>query len=156
MKTVLSFLLLLTVFNTQAQKACDTIRIHKDLGKVYSYQKQKLKPKQMLELMEPNPMAYRAMKRAKTNYNVGCVFAYAGGFLVGWSLGSLISKGEIDWRIGGAGAGLIGLSIPFSIGQNRHTKKAVQLFNDAAKTSTCRIHFNINCTANKLGFAANF
>lgn len=110
----------------------------------------------MLELMEPNPMAYQAMKRAKTNYDVGCVFGFAGGFLVGWSLGSLISKGEIDWRIAGAGAGLIGLSIPFSIGQNRHTKKAVQLFNDAAKTSNTVIHFNINCTANKLGIAANF
>lgn len=40
----------------------------------------------MLELMEPNPMAYRAMKRAKANYDVGCVFGFAGGFigLVNW------------------------------------------------------------------------
>jgi hypothetical protein len=156
MKTILSLFFTFCAFNTQAQNVRDTIKVQKDLGRIYIYEGKKLKPKQMLAIMKPNPAAYNEMKRAKTNYDVGSVFGFAGGFLVGWSIGSLISTGEVDWRVAGAGAGLIGVSIPFSIGQAKHTKKAVRLFNDGTKSPTTSIHFRINCNVSNVGIVANF
>lgn len=156
MKLILSLLLVFCTFNTQAQNLNDTIKIKKDIGNIYIYDGKKLKPKQMLSLMEPNPLAYKEMKRAKTNYDVGAVFGFAGGFLVGWSLGALLADKEIDWRISVAGAGLIGISIPFSIGQARHTKRAVKIFNDGRKARTSSIQFMINGSNNKIGIVANF
>ncbi len=135
MKTFLTLLLTTLVFASRAQSSTDTIKIRQDLGKIYIYEGKKLRPKQMLSIMEPNPAAYTKMKRAKTNYDVGSVFGFAGGLLVGWSLGALITGNELDWRIAGAGAALVGISIPFSIGQAKHTKRAVSIFNDGIKST---------------------
>ena len=156
MKTIFSLVLFLYSLPTLGQYANDSIKVKKDLGKVYTFQGKKLKPKEMLVIMKPNPAAFREMNRAKTNYDVGSVFAFAGGFLVGWSIGSLITTGEVDWRVAGAGAGFIGISVPFSIGQSKHTKKAVKIYNEGVKSSTSSIHFKINCNNNKIGIVANF
>lgn len=156
LKTILTLLCALLILNSQAQNASDTIKIRKEMGRVYIYNGMKLKPKHLLSIMEPNPAAYSEMKRAKTNYDVGSVFGFAGGFLVGWSIGAIITGGEVDWRIAGAGAALIGASIPFSIGQTKHTKKAVKMFNNYKKSTTSSIQLKMNVAINKVGIVANF
>jgi hypothetical protein len=156
MKTILSLFLIFYSFNIQAQQAIDTIKVRQDFSKIYFYEGKKLKPKQLLELMQPNPAAYREMKRAKTNYDVGSVFGFAGGFLLGYSLGSLILNEELEYGAAALGAGLIVISIPFSIGQAKHTKKAVKLYNEGVKATISCIQFRINCTNNKIGIVANF
>lgn len=67
LKTILTLLCALLILNSQAQNASDTIKIRKDIGRVYIYNGMKLKPKHLLSIMEPNPAAYSEMKRAKTN-----------------------------------------------------------------------------------------
>ncbi|MFA6150308.1 MAG: hypothetical protein WC716_03240 [Chitinophagaceae bacterium] len=131
MKTLLCALPLLWILQAKAQTNADSIQSRKNMGTVYFYKGKMVKPKQLLEIMEPNPAAFTKMKRAKTNFDVGTVFGFAGGFAIGWSIGSLISRNEMDWRFVGAGAGLIGISIPFSIGYNKRTTKAVKLYNGA-------------------------
>lgn len=62
-----------------------------------------LRPKVLQDIMEGDQEAYAMMTKAKSNLDVGNVFSFTGGFLVGWSLGSVIGGGEINYLLAGIG-----------------------------------------------------
>ncbi len=75
---------LLLSLSSFSQNKTDTISYWKVFGGYkYAYGGQVLKPRQMMDLMQPNVEAYDYMSKARTNYNVAMVLGYAGGFLVG-------------------------------------------------------------------------
>jgi hypothetical protein len=61
-------------------------------------------PKQVLELMRDNPLAYEEFKKAKTNYGVAGALGAIGGFMVGFPLGTAIAGGEPEWGLAAGGA----------------------------------------------------
>lgn len=92
-----------------------------------------------------NPEAASYFKKARTNSTVGSIFAYTGGFSLGFGLsavlfgpkkqvyGSYGSQYEVKadksvaWLVTGIGAGLIGIGIPFALAADKNAKKAMKL-----------------------------
>jgi len=92
----------------------------------------KLNPKQLLAIMQGNPESYQIMKVAKSNYDVGNVFGFAGGAVVGWQLGALAGGGgrKANWTSVGIGGALIVAGLPFLSVYLKHAKKAVASYNN--------------------------
>lgn len=84
-------LLFLNANTVFGQSQSDTIQIKKSLGTIFIQNGERFKPNQLLEIIKINPEAYTEMKVAKSNHNIGSVFAFAGRFLVGWPLGTAIA-----------------------------------------------------------------
>jgi hypothetical protein len=131
---MIRFYLALTVLTTaicaQAQTGTDTIEMRKTIGTVFLLNELELSPKDLIQVIRPNPEAYKKMKIAKLSNTLSTITGIAGGGMLGWSLGSSMMKGETNWLLTGIGAGLMGISIGFSIGYNIYTKKAVRIYND--------------------------
>jgi hypothetical protein len=97
------------------------------------------------------------MKIAKTNYNASNVFAYIGGFLVGWPIRTAIGGGEPNWTLAAIGAGAIVIAIPFSVAGTRHACTAVSIYNNSIKQQQqSNGKLNIELTSNGLGVRLNF
>ena len=104
--------------------------VKKAMGAVFTQYGKALKVRQLLEITQSNPEAFKVMKQAKSNFDVGYAFSFAGGALVGWTLGTALGGGEPNWAVAGVGAGLIGVSIPFSSAYAKHARNAVRIYND--------------------------
>jgi len=112
-----------------SQNSNDTISYSKGFGGYKFEQNGKiLKVRDMVSIMENNEEASKLMAKAKTNYNTAMVCSYAGGFLVGWSLGTAIG-GEANWTPAAVGAGFILLAIPLGRGFNKNAIAAVKIYN---------------------------
>ena len=133
------------------------IEIKQNIGVVFLQNGKKLTPKQLLEITKNNPEAYQEMKIAKSNYDIGSVFGFAGGFMVGWPLGSALAGGDPNWTIAGIGAGLIIISIPFSTKYSKHAKNAVGIYNNSlTQTGMKKVDFNFGFTRTGIGITMNF
>lgn len=98
-------------------------------GYKYSQNGMPVSIKQMSELMTNNPEASVYIDRAKTNYGASMVFNFAGGFLIGWPIGTAIGGGEPEWGMAAIGGGLLLLGIPFNIATNTNAIKAIDIYN---------------------------
>jgi hypothetical protein len=85
--------------------------------------------KQMSNLMSSNAEASDYISKAKTNYGASMVFNYAGGFLIGWPIGTALGGGEPEWEMVAVGGGLVLLSIPFIKAANTNAIKAIDIYN---------------------------
>lgn len=129
---------MLTYFQSFAQSTPDTIEVKKTLGTVFRQNGRNLTPRQLLDITQSNPEAYQKMQKARSNHQVGSVIGFAGGLLVGSTLGTIIGGGEANWTLAGIGAGLIGVSVPFSSAYTRHAKEAVKIYNAGSKKTGMR------------------
>lgn len=156
-KTVLIYIFLITVFSSYGQSKSDSIEIKKFIGTVFQQSGKNLTPRQLLAITKVNEEAYKEMKIAKSNYGVGSVVGFVGGFLVGWPLGTAIGGGKPNWTLAGIGAGLIVVSIPFSIAYTKHAKNAVIIYNNGLQqTGFNNIDLKIGLTCNGIGIKAIF
>ncbi len=77
---------------------------------------------------EPDAALYAA--RSQDMRIVSLIFAAVGGALIGWPLGQSIGGDKKPtWVLAGAGAGAIGLAIPFTIGSLWNIDRAVESHN---------------------------
>jgi hypothetical protein len=156
-KIIFIGLLLLAFFNVFGQNASDSIEVKKNLGTMFRQNGQNLTPKQLLVITKSNPDAYKEMKIAKANSDIGSVFGYAGGFLIGYPVGTAIGGGKPNWALAGIGAGLVVVSIPFSIAYSKHAKNAVKIYNNGLnQTGFHNVEFNLGLTCNGIGFKMTF
>lgn len=63
-----------------SQNKTEPIQTMNGLWPVFILDNEPLKPKQLLELMEDNPAAYKIMKAARRNYIIGNIIGGIGGF----------------------------------------------------------------------------
>ncbi len=111
-------------------QTCDTIVIQKNRSHYQFYQNDELlTPKKMRHLMQDDAEAMKYLSRANANYSGAMIFAYAGGFLIGWPLGTALGGGEPEWGLAAAGGGLLLLTIPLATGFKKNTLKAVEIYN---------------------------
>ncbi len=133
-RIILLTALVILHLNSIAQTSSDTIEVKQRFGTSTFYKNGTiLKPSQLLSLVQVNEEAFREMKLAKTNNDLGLVFGVLGGFMVGYPLGTALGGGKPQWELLGIGAGLIVISIPFSSAYNKHSKKAINLYNKGLK-----------------------
>ena len=135
------------------------ITMEKKFGGYQFYQDQQmLKMPQLVNIMQSNQAASIEIKKAKSSNTWSTVFACAGGFMVGWPLGTAIGGGEPEWAMAGIGAGLIVVAIPIANKANKHAKNAVDIYNGGISANTGSNKFELNCTftGNGIGLVLNF
>jgi hypothetical protein len=141
------FLLSFTLLSAQNQS--DTIEVKQMMGPVFRLNGKNLTPRQLLDLTKNNSAAHKEMQTAKSNYDVGNVFGSVGGFLIGWPIGTALGGGKPNWTLAGIGAGLVVISVPFSIASSKHAKNAVRTYNSGLRlsgmsTTQCRLGLSNN------------
>jgi hypothetical protein len=149
MKKLLLLILLVSVSSIlTAQNQTDSIEISRQFGIVFSQNGMKLTPKQLFDITGSNDQTSHELKVAKTNYTFATIFSCAGGFLIGWPLGTAIGGGKPDWALAGIGAGLVLVALPFNSAYIKHIKKAVGIYNDGLHKSGLKgvnIRMELNC-----------
>ncbi|GGG44767.1 hypothetical protein [Epilithonimonas arachidiradicis] len=116
------------------------------------------------------PDARDYFKKARTNKTVGEIFAYTGGFTLGFGIGRLLAGGNKTayvngvkqtwkaeskgWGLVAAGAGLIGIGIPFALAADKNAKKAVAIEN--GESTAFRPYFKIESAGNGVAMSYNF
>ena len=119
-----------------------------------------------------NSEAKDYFKKARSNKTASEIFAYTGGFGLGFGLsavlfgpknqvyGSYGSQYEVKadksvaWLVTGIGAGLIGIGIPFAIAADKNAKKAIELEN--GESIAFQPYFKLESAGNGLAFSYNF
>lgn len=146
----ISLVLVGILFSLQVFSQSADITYEKTFGGLKFYQLgQVLKPKQMLNKMSGNQVAYDYMKKAKTNYDVAQVIGGIGGFMVGWPIGTAIGGGEPNWTMAAIGGGIVLLGLPLNSAFNKNAKKAVRSYNNEGDTSSRKI--NLGFAVDKYG-----
>lgn len=161
MKKTAIILTLLTVCMTFTfgQTVSDSISMKKVFGGYQFYQGEKrLNMSQLVNSMKTNEQAYKRIKSAQSTYTMAMIFSYAGGFLVGWPIGTAIGGGEPNWTMAGIGAGLIVVSIPISQNFNKKAKQSVETYNGGLQTSSFwdKNELKLSMTGNCIGLTLNF
>lgn len=145
-------LLLFFMLNSFAQTEPDTIHIDKVFGGYRFSQGQKfLTVGQLVKIMEPNEMASRKIKKARSSNVVANVFGGAGGFMIGYPIGTQLGGGDPNWSLAAIGAGLVVVSIPFTQSFNKQAIEAVSIFNEGLKNSSIRQKTELYLTMNGYG-----
>jgi hypothetical protein len=113
---------------------------------------------QLVNTMKPNDQAYNQIKSAQSTYTMAMIFSCAGGFMVGWPLGTAIGGGEPNWAMAGIGAGLIVVAIPISQSFNKKAKQAVEIYNGGLQTSSFwdKNELKLSKTGNGIGLTLSF
>ncbi|WP_374445607.1 hypothetical protein [Epilithonimonas sp.] len=120
-----------------------------------------------------NPQAIDYFKKGRTNKTFADIFAFSGGFGVGFGLvGALISPKEKTftmpyggtstikndssgyWTVFGVGAGLAVISIPFYVSAKKNFDKAIKTEN--GETVAFKPYFRIESAGNGLAMSYNF
>jgi hypothetical protein len=114
--------------------------------------------KQLVNTMKPNEQAYKMIKSARSTYTIATILNYAGGFMIGWTLGMYMVGEEPDWGIAGVGVGLAAVSIPIIIRSNKKAKQAINVYNSQFRTASfsARQELRFQFTGNGIGLAIRF
>ena len=113
-----------------AQTNTDSISAQKVFGGYQFIQNDRpLSVRQLMTTLEVNEEAYRIVKSAKGSYDFAMVLSCAGGFCIGYPLGTALGGREPNWTMAGIGAGLVLISIPISNKFNKKALEAVNLYN---------------------------
>jgi outer membrane lipoprotein SlyB len=155
--TILTLILVLTTITIcNAQK----IEIEKVSGGYqYTQNGNKISMGELVKAMESNSEALVFMKKAKSNNVLATILGGAGGALIGFPLGTAIGGGDANWTLVGIGVGLVAIGIPISVGVNKNTKKAIDLYNSSLNATSFfefKPEFKIVTTGNGIGLSMNF
>ncbi len=119
-----------TAQNTNTKTSSDSILIIKKFGGYQFYKNDRqLNMNQLQTVLEVNNEAYKDIKSARSVTTFSSILGYAGGFLIGWPIGTAIGGGKPNWAMAGVGAGLTAISIPLSISAKKKAKSAVVKYN---------------------------
>lgn len=131
----------------------DSIYLKKVSGKFqYIHNEKPLNNNQLYGLLSLNKLATVELQKANSSRAAAMIFGFAGGFMIGWPLGTLIAGGEPKWYLAGIGGGLILLSIPFSLEAKSNIRDAVDIYNEGIKnTSMVKMQLLLGFTQNGIG-----
>jgi len=143
---------------TVTQSVNDTIQFEKAAGGYkYIYNNQILSLDKLGAMMQNNSIATEYFKKAKGNSGFANVLGFAGGFLIGYSLGTAIGGGKVNWTVVGVGCGLIVIAIPIVGSANKNLHNAVNAYNHGNTTSRIdKIDLLLGMNQSGLGVAIRF
>ena len=113
--------------------------------------------KEAVTMMEGQPEAQSYMKKAKSSAGAMQSFAFVGGAMIGYPVGTAIGGGEAEWGLAGIGAGLVLIAIPFSSAVKKKSNLAIDLYNKGRQeASFSRPRLNMGLLNNGLGIRLSF
>lgn len=128
-KIILLPLLLISICSIYAQVRTE-IKMYKTFGGArFEMDTLVLSPKQVLQVLKAEPLAYEKFKRAKANYNAAGILGFAGGVLIGLPIGTAIGGGNPEWGLAAAGGVLVLGSFSLNSIFRSHAFEAVELYN---------------------------
>jgi hypothetical protein len=118
----------------------DTFHISKNFFTGYKILKgtEQLRFGAAADAMLPNQEAYKLMKKAQANNTASTIFNLAGGFLIGFPIGTSLAGQKANWTLAAIGGGLVLASIPFNIALDKNARRAVELYNSQYRTTGIR------------------
>ncbi|RIH66283.1 hypothetical protein D1164_05060 [Mariniphaga sediminis] len=127
-------------------------------GQQFYQNGKKLTMGQLVKTMEGNELAYNEIKKAQSTYTLGAIVSGAGGFMIGYPLGTALAGGDPNWVLAGIGAGLAVVSIPIAKKYNKQSQSAVKLYNEGLKKETgfVKPELYFGSTENGIGFRLYF
>ncbi len=156
---LLSLALSISIFSQK--NSADTIQIVK-AGGGYNFRLngETINVNNMQVLMQNNTEALKYLKKAKTTNGFLSVISYAGGFLIGYPLGTLIGGGEPNWMLAAVGCGLVAIAIPISSSVKSNARKAVSIYNSGLSGTSYRstetYNLHLSYSQNGLGLCLTF
>ena len=128
------------------------------LGAKFYLDGEKVSLKRLESVLIDVPQSYRFVQQAKTSNIFSQIFGFAGGFLIGYPIGTAIAGGDANWNLALAGAGCLAVSIPLAIVGTNKVVKAVDLYNQSKTTShnEQKLELNFALTSNGVGLVVNF
>lgn len=132
----------------------DTIQIIKlGSGYRYNYKGEVLTLDRLGVLLQNNSLASEYFNKVKGSSGIINILGYAGGFLVGYPLGTFLGGGKPNWTLAAVGCGLIAIAIPIASSADKNLFKAVNVYNQFAPTSRNDNYYNIKLGINQTGVA---
>jgi hypothetical protein len=136
----------------------DTIQyLEEGIGHKFTLNSEVLSVERMGIIMKDNPTSMQFIDEAKSTTGILTVLSYAGGFMIGYPLGTMIGGGQPNWTMAAIGCGLIAICIPIASDADKKLVKAVQAFNQA-KVVSLRDNYELKLglSQNGLGIAIRF
>ena len=118
-------------------------------GKILTY-------RQLYEIMKDDSELEPIMNKAWSYKTFSNVTGFVGGFMIGWTIGTMISGHKPDYVIGGIGCGLLFLTIPTSSHGSKKARNAVDIYNKKYPTSFMNSKTEIKFAFNPNGFSLRF
>lgn len=126
-------------------------------GWQFQHNGKKISPAAASELLLANDQSAAYMRSARSNNTMSQIVGSIGGFMVGYPVGTSMGGGKPNWALAGVGAGLIAVSVPFSIAANKNARNAVAAFNEPAQaTSWKKPAFRLGFTGSGMGVSMHF
>ncbi|MBR6082199.1 MAG: hypothetical protein IKP62_04660 [Salinivirgaceae bacterium] len=111
------------------------------------------------QMVAANPEAVKYADKACTNNTFALVFIYAGGFLIGWPLGTYASGGDAEWGLLAVGAGSFTAGLIFKKVADKNARRAVDIYNSGARipeSTSFNSELGIGLTGNGVGLTLRF
>ncbi len=155
--SVILFLILIPALS-YTQQIEDTIEIIKGDRKFTLFYKGEILTLGHLEdLTEHNTEAHARVKAAKNNISGAKVIAYAGGFLIGYTLGTAIGGGDPPWGVAAVGAGVLVFTIPLFRSYTNNIREAARLYNSGImQQNQPKIDLSLGATKSGMGLILLF
>jgi hypothetical protein len=148
-KRIILLLLIISIAACINAQDRTEIKIYKTFGGArFEMDTLVLSPKQVLQVLKIEPLAYEKFKRAKANYDVAGALGFAGGLLVGFPIGTAIAGGNPEWGMAIAGGVLIVGSFSLNSVFRSHAFEAIELYN--GKTARIKPQFQFYGTGARL------
>jgi hypothetical protein len=165
MRTIALIMIIIAISSgfTFGQTPQDTISVVK-LNRGYQYFKEdkQLNIDEIAFAVRSNEVAYQMVKSAQANNTLGMVLGYAGGFMIGWPIGTALGGGDPNWTIAGVGVAVAILGFSVGSGSQRKVKEAVDMYNAGLGTVYLRdpsvrgTELRLSLTEFGIGLTLNF
>ena len=109
--------------------------------------------------LEKNEEAHELFQSAKPARGFSQFLGGAGGFLIGYPVGTAIAGGEPKWVMAAIGAGLIVIAIPISLRSGKKIVRAVEIYNQeegATSLHSVKPYLELGADVNGFGLRMNF
>lgn len=154
MKTVFTFLLCLALAHFATAQEKPHLELQK--GRIKN-SANTLSLKQAQDLMVNYPDAYQYMKKARANNTMAQIFAFTGGYLIGYPIGQSIGGGEANWTLAGVGVGVLLVAIPFGSAFKQNATLAINLYNESDyKALNNNVQLRIGVLESGIGLRVSF
>lgn len=115
--------------------------------------------KDLPSLVASNPEAVKYADKARTDNTFAMIFSCAGGFMIGWTLGTYMGGGEPEWSFLAVGAGSLTVGMIFNSCTKKNARKAVEIYNGGVNMPTSnhiQSEIGVGLTGNGMGLSLRF
>jgi hypothetical protein len=129
-----------------AQSEADTLHIRETtLGDMYYYHNEHVKFWKVDELVASNAKALTLWGRGKICTSFSWILGFAGGFLVGYPVGTYLANNsnvKQRWWLAGIGAGVIAGAVGLEFVAKNYYRRAIKQYNSAIRASSYKVELS--------------